>query len=149
MIDKRAPAAFLIMSQKGSPTGQTRTSGTQAATILVVDDDPAVCHLTSSMLEMQGFSVLCASNGQEAIELFKRHAGRIHLLVADIVMPNMTGPQLAQHLRTLSPDLPILFLSGVVSPGNFQGVMGGWMLRKPYSSKMLASKVKEVLAIAA
>ncbi len=101
------------------------------------------------MLEMQGFSVLCASNGLEAIELFKRHAGRVHMLVADIVMPNISGPQLAQHLRTFSPDLPVLFLSGVVSPGNFQGVMGGWMLRKPYSSKMLVSKVKEVLAIAA
>jgi two-component system cell cycle sensor histidine kinase/response regulator CckA len=118
-------------------------------TILVVDDEPAVCHVTGNMLELHGFSVLYAQSGEQALRLVDQHHGPIHLLVTDIVMPHMSGPQLAQQLRFRQPNLPVLFISGLVSYGNFQGVMGGWMLKKPYTPSMLASKVCEVLAASA
>lgn len=118
-------------------------------TILVVDDEPAVCHVTGTMLELHGFAVLYAENGEQALRVVSEHQGPIHLMVADIVMPKISGPQLAQQLRVGQPNLPVLFVSGLVSYGNFQGVMGGWMLRKPYTPTMLVSKVWEVLAASA
>ena len=107
--------------------------------ILVVDDEKAVCDLTGSMLELHGYSVLRASNGEEALELFDTYADRITLLVIDIVMPRMSGPIVAQQL-------PVLFVSGLVSQGNFQGVMGGWFLRKPYTQKLLVAKIQQLMA---
>lgn len=122
-------------------TGNTNNQGT----VLVVDDDPAVCHVTGQMLELHGYQVLYAENGEQALSLFDEHDDRVSILVADIVMPKMSGPQLAQFLRIQRPELPVLFVSGLVSYENFEGVMGGWMLKKPYSPSMLASKVRDVL----
>jgi CheY-like chemotaxis protein len=120
-----------------------------SGTILVVDDEPAVCHVTGNMLEVHGYSVLYAQSGEQALRLVDQYQGPIHLLVTDIVMPQISGPQLAQQLRSRRPNLPVLFISGLVSYGNFQGVLGGWMLKKPYTPVMLASKVWEVLAASA
>jgi len=117
-----------------------------SGTILVVDDEPAVCHMTGAMLETHGFSVLYAETGQKALRLVEDYQGSIDLLVTDVVMPNISGPRLAQELQSRQPALPVLFISGLVSYGNFQGVMGGWMLRKPYTSTALVTKVWEVLA---
>jgi two-component system cell cycle sensor histidine kinase/response regulator CckA len=114
--------------------------------VLVVDDDPAVCHVTGQMLEFHGFQVLYAENGEQALALFDEYDDQVSILVADIVMPKMSGPQLAHLLRIQRPELPVLFVSGLVSYANFEGVMGGWMLKKPYSPSMLATKVRDVLA---
>lgn len=124
-------------------------AGPTDGTILVVDDEPAVCHVTGQMLERHGFAVLYAESGEQAVRLFEEHGERVSLLLADIVMPQMSGPQLAQQLCRQRPGLPVLFVSGVVSQANFQGVLGGWMLRKPYAPSRLASKVREVLQAAA
>ena len=117
-------------------------------TILVVDDEPAVCHVTGQMLELYGYSVLYAENGEQAVRLFAEYGDRVTMLVADIVMATMSGPQLAHHLRRQRPGLPVLFVSGLVSYANFQGVMGGWMLKKPYTPSLLANKVRDVLTAA-
>ncbi|MET0514437.1 MAG: response regulator [Nitrospiraceae bacterium] len=114
--------------------------------ILVVDDEEAVCDLTSCMLELHGYSVLRASTGEAALELFDAHADRIALLVIDIVMPRMSGPIVAHRIRLIRPRLPILFVSGVVSQSNFQGVMGSWFLRKPYTQKLLVAKIQQLMA---
>lgn len=127
----------------------TPGAGQAEGMVLVVDDEPAVCHVTGQMLELQGFSVLCAEGGEQAVRLFEEHRDQVALLVTDIVMPNLTGPQLAQQLRAQRPGLPVLFVSGVVSPANFEGIMGGWMIRKPYGPSGLAAKVREVLQASA
>lgn len=119
---------------------------TYGGSILVVDDEPAVCRVTGTMLEHQGFSVLYAESGEQALRLFDQHHRHIAMLVTDIVMPQMSGPQLAQQLRSKRQNLPVLFVSGVVSPKNFQGIQGGWMLKKPYTPSSLAAKVWEVLS---
>ncbi len=90
-----------------------------SGTILVVDDEPAVCHVTGDMPKAHGFSVLYAQSGERAIHLVDEHPAPIDLLVADIVMPNISGPRLAQALRVRQPNLPVLFISGLVSYGNF------------------------------
>ena len=129
------------MKTSARPSIEGQTEGI----ILVVDDDPAVCHVTGQMLELQGLSVLCAEGGEQALRLFAKHRDQVDLLLTDIVMPNLTGPQLAQQLRIQRPNLPVLFVSGVVTQANFEGVMGGWMIRKPYGPAGLASKIREVL----
>ncbi|MEC4889755.1 MAG: response regulator [Nitrospira sp.] len=123
------------------PAGAEQAAGT----ILVVDDEPAVCYVTGEMLKQQGFPVLCAENGEQALRLFAEHRERIALLLTDIAMPKLSGPQLAQQLRAQRPGLPVLFISGVVSPANFEGIMGGWLITKPYGPSSLAAKIREVL----
>lgn len=132
----------------GSDVTQSVEGGKPAecGKVLVVDDDPAVCHVTGQMLELHGFQVLYAENGEQALALFDKYDDQVSILVADIVMPKMSGPQLAHLLRIQRPELPVLFVSGLVSYANFEGVMGGRMLKKPYSPSILASKVREVLA---
>lgn len=131
------------------PVRNLAAACSHSGTILVVDDEPAVCHVTGNMLELHGFTVLYAQSGEQALRLVEEYQGAIDLLVADIVMPKISGPRLAQELRSRQPHLPVLFISGLVSHGNFQGILGGWMLRKPYTPAMLATKVWEVLAASA
>lgn len=125
---------------------RARGEANSQRTVLVVDDEPAVCHVTGQMLELHGYRVLYAETGEQALALFDEYCDQVSILVADIVMPKMSGPQLAHVLRIQRPELPVLFVSGLVSYQNFEGVMGGWMLKKPYSPSMLASKVRDVLA---
>ena len=133
------------MSASHQPRTQTKDQAT-GPLILVVDDDKAVCDLTGTMLELNGYPALRASSGQEAVELFHSNVDRIELLVVDIVMPKMSGPIVAQELRNLRPHLPVLFISGLVSQSNFQGVMGGWFLPKPYTQKLLVTKVQQLMS---
>ncbi len=125
---------------------QPQSANNPGGSILVVDDEPAVCRLTGTMLEHQGFSVLYAESGEQAMRMFDQYHRQISLLVTDIVMPHISGPQLAQQLRAKRPNLPVLFVSGVVSPKTFQGSQDGWMLKKPYTPTTLAAKVWEVLS---
>ena len=82
-------------------------------TILVVEDEPSLRLLNRIVLERQGYQVLEAAHGVEALEVWERHAGRIHLLLTDLVMPEgLSGLELAARLRKRSPDLPVIFTSG-------------------------------------
>lgn len=114
--------------------------------VLVVDDDPAVCHVTGQMLELHGYQVLYAENGEKALSLFDQYDEQVSILVADIVMPKMSGPQLAHLLRIQRPELPVLFVSGLLAYEDLEGLLGACLLKKPYSPSVLASKVREVLA---
>jgi two-component system, cell cycle sensor histidine kinase and response regulator CckA len=97
-------------------TQEATTSSTDAArrrgTILLVDDEPSVRSLSRQLLEKQHFTVLEAADGEEALEVYARHAGRIDLLISDLVMPRLGGVELAQRLAEHEPSLAVLFLSG-------------------------------------
>jgi len=82
------------------------------ATILVVDDDVRVLKLVGLMLRMAGVDVLEAPDPQKAIQIFGAEKAKIDLMVSDIKMPGMTGPVLAQRLRAIKPDLPVLLMTG-------------------------------------
>jgi PAS domain S-box-containing protein len=117
-------------------------------TILLVEDEPMLIAMTTAMLERQGYHVLPATTSGEAISLAKEHAGRIDLLITDVVMPDMNGRELARNLLSLFPKLKCLFVSGYTANViAHHGVLdeGVHFLQKPFSGKDLAAKVREIL----
>jgi CheY-like chemotaxis protein len=117
-------------------------------TILLVEDEPTMLELTTVMLERQGYTVLAAGTPGEAICLAREHAGEIHLLLTDVVMPGMNGRDLAKNLLSLYPNLKRLFMSGYTANViAHHGVLdpGVHFLQKPFSLKELADKVREAL----
>lgn len=129
--------------------------GTQPATVaggnetvLLVEDEPAVRELAASTLREKGYTVIEAVNGQEGLRVARQHGGRIDLLLADVVMPVMSGKEMADHLRTSHPDTRVLFTSGYTEEaiGNGGVVRPGIVfLQKPYTTTTLARKVRNVL----
>jgi two-component system, cell cycle sensor histidine kinase and response regulator CckA len=117
-------------------------------TVLVTEDEPAILELTTLILERQGYSVLAASTPGEAIQLAREHPGEIHLLITDVVMPEMNGRDLAKNLLSLYPHLKRLFMSGYTADViAHHGVLdeGVYFIQKPFTMKDLAAKVREVL----
>ncbi|MCX6539685.1 MAG: PAS domain S-box protein [Acidobacteria bacterium] len=115
-------------------------------TILLVEDEPALLKLGKTMLERWGYTVLAATTPTEAIRLAEQHAGSIHLLVTDVVMPEMNGRDLAEHLLTRYPTLTRLFTSGYTADIIARhGVLdeGVHFIQKPFSAGALAAKVRE------
>ena len=118
-------------------------------TLLLVEDEDAVRELVRNVLRENGYRVLEASRGAEALELSELFAGRIDLLVTDVVMPGMSGRELAQRLVSARPQVKVLYISGysdanVWYPGGTDA--GGELLQKPFSPEALARKVRAVLS---
>jgi len=117
-------------------------------TILLAEDEPAILELTTTMLEMQGYVVLSAGTPGEALRLAREHKGDIHLLMTDVVMPEMNGRDLARNLLSLYPDIRRLFMSGYTANViAHHGVLdkGVYFIQKPFTLKAMADKVREVL----
>lgn len=117
-------------------------------TILFVEDEQSVRELVSEYLSARGYQVLDASDGQQALEMAAAHAGKIQLLITDVVMPRLSGRELAARLTAARPDLKILYISGYTDDSVFRhGVLQGGMdfLQKPFNLKALAAKIREVL----
>jgi CheY-like chemotaxis protein len=117
-------------------------------TILLVEDDERVRQLARMALEGVGYTLLEASNGAEALRLSAAHPGPIHLLVTDVVMPQMSGRQLAAQLSSARPALKVLYVSGYTDDAIVRhGVLekGLVFLQKPFTPAVLARKVREVL----
>jgi CheY-like chemotaxis protein len=117
-------------------------------TILVVEDEPGILDMTKGMLERLGYTVLTASTPGEAIRVALAYGGIIHLLVTDVVMPEMNGLDLAKNLLTSHPALKRLFMSGYTADViAHHGVLdeGVHFIQKPFSRKELAAKVDEAL----
>jgi PAS domain S-box-containing protein len=116
--------------------------------VLLVEDGAEVRRLTRQILEGCGYTVLEAARGADALDLCARHQGPIDLLLTDVVMPHMTGRELAERLALARPDLRVLFLSGYTDDACLRhGLLGGGraFLSKPFSPAVLAGKVREVL----
>jgi PAS domain S-box-containing protein len=129
-------------------TAHTPAAAATQETVLVVEDEQAVRDLTVKMLEKLGYRILTAASGAEAIEISRTHAGPIALLLTDVVMPNMSGRQLADALRPQRPDMKVLFLSGytedtIVNHGVLDPTVQ--FLPKPFSREVLGRKMREVL----
>jgi PAS domain S-box-containing protein len=119
-----------------------------AETVLLVEDAQRVREVVREILEMSGYRVLPAGLGPDAIELARQHAGPIQLLITDVVMPQMSGRELAQRLTALRPDLRVLYMSGYTDDAIVRhGVLAEGMpfLSKPFTPEALAAKVREVL----
>jgi signal transduction histidine kinase/ActR/RegA family two-component response regulator len=134
-------------SQAATPADVApRTPGEE--TLLLVDDEDDIRELATMMLEERGYRILSAPNAQEAIALGEKHAGEISALITDVLMPGMTGVQLAEVLTRIIPGLRVLFVSGhsneSISSETLAAVSGDY-LQKPYLSDALATKVRQVL----
>jgi CheY-like chemotaxis protein len=111
-------------------------------------DEPAIMKMGKRMLEKLGYQVLAANKPIEAIHIAEEFTGKIHLLITDVIMPEMNGRELAQQLKALYPDIKIVFMSGYTSNViAHHGVLddGVNFIEKPLSKKDLAFKIKEAL----
>ena len=118
-------------------------------TILLVEDDDAVRSLVNVVLEHEGYTVLTADGGRQALEVARRYDGPIRLLLTDVVMPSMSGPDLADRLKSARPDLRVLLMSGYTGDAlDRHGALGSSfsILTKPFRPDELASKVHEILS---
>jgi PAS domain S-box-containing protein len=117
-------------------------------TVLVVEDEEEVRKLAVRILQKQGYKVLEASQGNEALFICEQHEESIHLLVTDVVMPGMSGRDLSERLTSLRPEIKILYMSGHTNGAIVHhGVLepGVNLLQKPFTPEALARKVREVL----
>jgi two-component system cell cycle sensor histidine kinase/response regulator CckA len=117
-------------------------------TILLVEDDEEVRKLAVKILEKQGYTVLEASQGDEALILCKEHKGPIHLMVTDVVLPGMNGRELTTHLKMLHQEMKVLYMSGYTDNTiTHHGVLEKGMnyIQKPFTVEGLGRKLREVL----
>jgi PAS domain S-box-containing protein len=140
------PAAAKARATESTPVPRGKE------TILLAEDEEPVRNLVSEVLTGLGYTVLATTNGLEALRARENHQGAIHLLVTDVVMPRMSGPELAKQLVPLVRRMGILFLSGYAAdPVVHQGIPGAEtaFLQKPFTPEALARKVREILDAAA
>ena len=125
----------------------TTTSHRSQKTILVVEDEEAVRTLVSEYLSSVGYRVLTAGDGTDALEIAETHGKEIHLLLTDVVMPRMRGPELAERLKIIIPKLKIIYMSGYLdqNDGNRSFLEGAFFLDKPFSRSVLLRQVEEAL----
>ncbi len=118
-------------------------------TILLVEDEDAVRRLVRNMLTRHGYVVLDAPGGDQAIRLFERHPDRVDLLLTDVVMPGMSGRELAARLRAIRPELKVVYMSGYTGDvlGDRSALEPGTtLIPKPFSPRTLLRHLREVLA---
>jgi PAS domain S-box-containing protein len=117
-------------------------------TVLLVEDEAGVRRLIANILEKHGYRVFEAAGGEEAVRMYATIPYRVDLLVTDVVMPRMKGPELASSLRTYRPEIPVLFISGYTDPSIGVPVgfsAGSHYLQKPFAAADLVRAVREAL----
>lgn len=134
--------------QTAPAAGGSISRATGRETILVVEDDPSVRGLVQETLRLSGYEVLVARHGIEALLTGAKHLGPIHLLLTDVAMPQMSGPEVAEKLTVVRPELKVLYMSGYPDHPVFD--QGGVkretaFLHKPFTPNVLTQKVRDVL----
>ena len=141
VLPRSAEDAEVPVAREERPPGRTGTEG-----VLLAEDEETIRRLVGEVLERSGYKVFAASNGEEALRLLEEHSGEIDLLVTDVIMPGMSGPDLARAASRLEPSLRILFTSGYTSqPDEAFDDPDVAFIGKPFSPQALVAKVQEVL----
>jgi two-component system cell cycle sensor histidine kinase/response regulator CckA len=142
---------YFPAQRQGCEVEEKRTTPRKVAlarTILIVEDDDAVRVPTSELLKMEGFKVLQAGTGEEAIQIVQQKHPALDVLITDVVMPRMTGHEVAARLLELHPGLKVLYMSGDTQegmpPDNAEPLRGA-TLRKPFRLEVLKDKIHELL----
>jgi hypothetical protein len=149
-------ASFKIYLPRVDEQIEERRAGAQAPeaslsgseTILLVEDEESVRRLTRGLLEKCGYTVLVAADPLAALDMVERHPGQIHVLLSDVVMPGMSGPDLARLAAARRPELKVLYISGYTADAAvLDGVIqsGVAYLPKPFTPDKLARKLRKVL----
>jgi CheY-like chemotaxis protein len=137
------------VAERSQEEKTSRVANDDLETVLVVEDEGSLLKLAREFLESSGYRVLAARDGAEALEVSDQHAGPIHLVVTDVVMPRMNGWELAKHLAIRRPEAKVLYVSGYADDAVVrQGLLDPEVsfLRKPFTLETLARKLREVLA---
>ena len=117
-------------------------------TLLIVENEAAIRNLLQIALQKKGYTVLAAASGHEALDIVRGHAGSIDLLITDVVMPDMNGPELARQLAVIRPGTGTLFMSGYLDDALGDHCMLPAhvnFIQKPFSPRTIAQKVREIL----
>ena len=117
-------------------------------TVLIVEDEEAIREVTRRILTRNGYTVITAEGGSEALALAAEHAGDIHLLVTDVVMPQMLGKEVAERVLSIRPDIRVLFMSGYAHPvlaSNGTLDPGVSLIEKPFTEAAFLAKARKVL----
>lgn len=139
------PLADEIPTPSATPSRRIEAAG---ETVLLVEDEPAVRHMTSRALQEFGYGVVEASGGHQALGMLERDEGRVDLLITDVILHGMDGPELARRAKELRPELPVLFVSGytddeIVRRGLLEA--GQPFLQKPFTPEALSTEVAGLL----
>jgi len=145
--------AVYLPRSTGAPTAaperpQAAPSAAHRETILLVEDEEGVRRLVREMLARHGYTVLEAADGQEALRVFEREGERIHLLLTDVVMPHMSGRELALRLTARRPELKVAYMSGYTGDVIADyGVLepGVILIQKPFTARLLLRRLREAL----
>jgi len=135
-----------ITTTSSTIKGSSNFKGSE--TILIAEDDPGVRELAVNVLKDQGYTVLEASNGQKALEISQSYTGPIHLLITDVIMPEMSGQELAEKLSTEHPEAKILYMSGYTDDFILHHSLlekDLEFIQKPFSPSILLKKIRKVL----
>jgi PAS domain S-box-containing protein len=135
-----------IPGRQEGPTSPERLAGTE--TILIVEDDDGVRNLACQILRPQGYTILEAKDGMEALRVNEEHGDQIHLMITDVVMPGMSGKEVEERLRPLRPDIKVIYMSGYTDNAILRhGLLSPEVefLQKPFALDGLKRKVREVL----
>jgi two-component system cell cycle sensor histidine kinase/response regulator CckA len=136
------------LAQPGADRPRPTIASPGTETILLVEDEDVVRLLAQEILRMNGYTVLEARHGREALLMSEAHRGPIHLMLTDVVMPKMSGRELSERLRPMRPDTRVLFMSGYTDDAiGHHGVLdeGIAFLQKPFTAENLSLKIREVL----
>jgi CheY-like chemotaxis protein len=128
----------------------TSTVQPPTRTILLVEDEDSVREVTRYVLESAGYLVLEASSAEQGLAAFRRFEGSINLLLTDVVMPSMSGAELAARLKAMDPTFVTIFMSGYSgSTGLAQSDLGppNYYIQKPFSISVLLTRVAEALSL--
>jgi signal transduction histidine kinase/ActR/RegA family two-component response regulator len=134
--------------EESSPADNPAVAVAGRETVLIVEDESAVRELAGEFLQSAGYSVLAAQDTNEALCIAKSSEARIDVLLTDIVMPGMRGPELADKLKRLRPNIKVVYMSGYLdyAEGESEFVNEGSFLQKPYSREALINKIAEAAA---
>ncbi len=130
-----------------APSARTNLPRSEGETVLVVEDEPGVRALAVEFLELHGYRVIEARDGREGLEWIEVMGDAIDLVLSDVVMPNMNGPEMVAHLHRRHPDAKVLYMSGYTDEvlGQHHPMLTRLLVQKPFSVEELVIKVREVL----
>jgi two-component system cell cycle sensor histidine kinase/response regulator CckA len=143
------PATSQALTAPAPPDEQAPMRHGGGETVLLVEDEAALREVTQRILTRNGYDVITAANGRDAIEVATRHPGSIELMVTDVVMPQMAGREAAEQIRALYPAAKVLFMSGYTAGAlDTGGILeaGVNLIEKPFNGASLLAKLHEIMS---
>jgi CheY-like chemotaxis protein len=139
-----APRKGTTEDRRPAPRFLDMTRRPVLETVLLAEDEDTVREVARRILAQKGYQVFVAPGAEEALEFAENHPGAIDILVTDLVLPRMSGSELAERLKAARPRLKVVYMSGY--PADRQGVLDGPLLEKPFNARALLGLVREAAA---